>query len=88
MYEYSVPTASISDDDVALLNLCLDELRDHEISARMFISVRTVHRRLDRLMNLTGTRTRFGLGARATKLGWINPSAAPPMTSEPRQLAG
>jgi len=88
MYKTRAPLPGISDDDRALLLLCLDGLRDHEIGARMFISVRTVHRRLDRLMRLAGARTRFGLGARATKLGWIDPAAALPLADPPRSLAG
>ncbi|WP_238010152.1 hypothetical protein KZZ52_05450 [Dactylosporangium sp. AC04546] len=69
----------IEDLERTLLYLCLYDLRDHEIGERLFISVRTVQRRLERLMALAGAENRFTLGARATKLGWIDPGlpAAP-----------
>jgi len=79
---------AISDDDRALLYLCLDDLRDHEIGARLFISVRTVQRRLERLMTLAGARGRFGLGARAAKLGWIDPGPRLPLTDSSQRMAG
>lgn len=89
----------ISEEDKALLYFCMTNLRDLEIAARLFISVRTFHRRLDRLMTLAGARTRFGLGAHATKLGWIDPESAlhepsqtgfgmPPLTRTPDRPSG
>ncbi|WP_027345057.1 helix-turn-helix domain-containing protein [Hamadaea tsunoensis] len=65
----------IDDEERAMLYLFMCDLRDHEIASRLFISVRTVQRRLDRLMTIADAQTRFGLGARATKLGWIDPDS-------------
>jgi DNA-binding NarL/FixJ family response regulator len=68
-----VTNTLITDEERALLYLFLDDLRDHEIAARLYISVRTVQRRLERLMLVADAHTRFGLGAKATKMGWIDP---------------
>ena len=80
--------SNISEDERALLYLCMRDLRDHQIGARLFISVRTVQRRLERLMTLAEAESRFGLGARATRLGWIAPEPALTVVDASRRLAG
>lgn len=57
-------------DDV-LLSLLAAGFKDESIARHLHISPSTVTRRMARLMELTGTSTRFQLGMQATRRGWI-----------------
>lgn len=60
-----------SPDDLKLMSLMLAGLPDEAIARHLATSPRTITRRVRRLMDLTGTRTRFQLGCRVTQRGWI-----------------
>jgi len=57
-------------DDV-LLSLLAAGFKDESIARHLHISPSTVTRRMARLMELTGTSTRFQLGMQAVRRGWI-----------------
>lgn len=75
-----------SDNDISLLYLLMEDLRDQEIAARLFVSVRTLHRRLDTLMAKAGAPTRFALGAHAVSRGWIELPGCEASTEKPLTL--
>ncbi|PTA46516.1 helix-turn-helix domain-containing protein [Micromonospora sp. RP3T] len=58
-------------ETVLLLRLLAEGLSDQKVAARLGISPRTLHRRLHRLMAVTGTTTRFQLGLQVARLGWL-----------------
>ncbi len=60
-----------SPDDLKLLSLMLAGLPDEAIARHLATSPRTITRRVRRLMDMTGTRTRFQLGCRISQRGWI-----------------
>jgi DNA-binding MarR family transcriptional regulator/DNA-binding CsgD family transcriptional regulator len=62
---------SISPDDRNLLSLLVAGLTDEAAGARLGVSRRTVVRRVQRLMELTSSRSRLQLGWRARERGWI-----------------
>lgn len=57
-------------DDV-LLSLLAAGFKDESIARHLHISPSTVTRRMARLMEITGTSTRFQLGMQAVRRGWI-----------------
>jgi predicted transcriptional regulator len=61
----------IDDTDARLLALLLAGLTDHAIGSQLGVSLRTVQRRVHRLMDRTGATTRFQLGHEATRRGWL-----------------
>jgi predicted transcriptional regulator len=61
----------IDDTDARVLALLLAGLTDHAIGSQLGVSLRTVQRRVHRLMDRTGTTTRFQLGHEATRRGWL-----------------
>lgn len=68
-------------DDMVLLSLLRAGLTDEAIARQTGTSSRTVSRRIRRLMDLTGTESRFQLGVRAVERGWLDgraPQAAGP----------
>ncbi len=79
----SARAASAGDDDGPLLELLARGLKDEAIARYLGWSLRTVRRRVARLMEHLGARTRFQLGAEAVRLGRL-PSAGP--TAYPGQL--
>ncbi|MEV0646537.1 hypothetical protein AB0I28_14865 [Phytomonospora sp. NPDC050363] len=52
---------------------------DQQIAEQLYLGIRTVEREIGRLMELAGTRTRFSLGATASRLGWLH-SPTPAVT--------
>jgi DNA-binding MarR family transcriptional regulator/DNA-binding CsgD family transcriptional regulator len=63
--------ASISPDDRALMSMLVAGLTDDAAGARLGVSRRTVVRRVQRLMELTNSRSRLQLGWRARERGWL-----------------
>lgn len=59
------------DTDDVLLSLLAAGFKDESIARHLHISPSTVTRRMARLMELTGTSTRFQLGMQAVRRGWI-----------------
>jgi hypothetical protein len=57
--------------DVGMLRLMASGLKDDAVGRQLRISSRTVLRRMDRLMQQLGARTRFQAGVLAAKNGWI-----------------
>src|SRR5262249_47535953 len=54
-----------------LLSLLTAGLSDDAIARELGVSKRTVHRRISRLQELLGARTRFQLGVQASRRGWL-----------------
>jgi len=63
--------AEISADDHELLSLLVAGLTDEAAGARLGMSRRTVVRRVQHLMAVTGARSRLQLGWRARERGWL-----------------
>ncbi|MEV6329197.1 winged helix-turn-helix transcriptional regulator [Streptomyces sp. NPDC051909] len=59
--------------DRRILALLLAGLTDLTAATQLGLSPRTLHRRLRRLMDLAGVRTRMQLGAHAARNGWAEP---------------
>ena len=60
-----------ADFDDVLVALLAAGFKDESIARHLGISASTVTRRMSRLMDLTGTSTRFQLGMQAVRRGWI-----------------
>jgi predicted transcriptional regulator len=81
LWERSVPLPPAPDDESAqarngefddvLVALLAAGFKDESIARHLGISPSTVTRRMARLMELTGTSTRFQLGMQAVRKGWI-----------------
>lgn len=54
-----------------LMALLSAGLTDESIARELGVSERTVHRRVSRLQQLLGARTRFQLGVQASRRGWL-----------------
>jgi hypothetical protein len=54
-----------------LLRLMRTGAIDETIARELGVSIRTVHRRITRLQNLLGARSRFQLGVVACERGWV-----------------
>ncbi|MET8810358.1 winged helix-turn-helix transcriptional regulator, partial [Streptomyces sp. NPDC004546] len=63
--------ATVGGDDLELLTLMLAGLPDKALASQLGLSVRTVHRRIRRLMSLTGCTTRMQLGWYAARAGLL-----------------
>jgi DNA-binding CsgD family transcriptional regulator len=63
--------AEISADDHELLSLLVAGMTDEAAGARLGMSRRTVVRRVQHLMSVTGARSRLQLGWRARERGWL-----------------
>ena len=68
--DVAIEERSPETDDV-LLSLLAAGFKDESIARHLHISPSTVTRRMARLMELTGTSTRFQLGMQAVRRGWI-----------------
>jgi predicted transcriptional regulator len=81
LWERAVPVPAAAEDDPArdrgaefddvLVALLAAGFKDESIARHLGISASTVTRRMSRLMDLTGTSTRFQLGMQAVRRGWI-----------------
>ncbi|MBM7173866.1 helix-turn-helix transcriptional regulator, partial [Streptomyces sp. G44] len=65
--------------DLEILSLLLAGLTDASVAKQLDLGLRTVQRRVKRLMELTGVTTRLQLGWHAYERGWV---ARRPRTSE------
>jgi sugar-specific transcriptional regulator TrmB/DNA-binding CsgD family transcriptional regulator len=63
--------ATFSGEDLELLSLMLAGLPDKALASQLGLSVRTVHRRIRRLMSLAGCTTRMQLGWYAAEAGLL-----------------
>jgi sugar-specific transcriptional regulator TrmB len=61
----------VASEDATLLSLLLSGLSDEAIAYQLGLSVRTVQRRLRRLMVSAGAATRIQLGWQASQRGWL-----------------
>ncbi|MFI2432886.1 helix-turn-helix domain-containing protein [Streptomyces sp. NPDC018693] len=57
--------------DLEILSLLLAGLTDESVAKQLELGVRTVQRRVKRLMELTGVSTRLQLGWHARERGWV-----------------
>ncbi|SBT40170.1 helix-turn-helix domain-containing protein [Micromonospora auratinigra] len=64
----------LDDLDVRILSLLLAGLADPAVAELLRTSLRSVQRRVRRLMDLTGVRTRMELGFEAARRGWLDPN--------------
>ncbi|MEO3742243.1 helix-turn-helix domain-containing protein [Plantactinospora sp. B5E13] len=84
-WERAVPLDSgvgvdeLSDEDRQLLALLAAGVKDETISRQLGLSVRTMRRRVRRLLDLLGAQTRFQAGMEAIRRGWI-PGPGDPAT--------
>lgn len=58
--------------DLEVLSLLLAGLTDASVAKQLDLGLRTVQRRVKRLMELTGVSTRLQLGWHAYELGWVS----------------
>ncbi|MFI6950139.1 helix-turn-helix domain-containing protein [Streptomyces sp. NPDC050422] len=58
-------------------------LTDPTAATQLGLSPRTLHRRLRRLMDLAGVRTRMQLGGHAVRHGWVETRSARPAPTRP-----
>ncbi|GGX25156.1 hypothetical protein [Streptomyces chryseus] len=65
-----------TDLDRSILALLLAGVTDLTTTTQLGLSPRTLHRRLRRLMDIAGVRTRMQLGGHAVRHGWVEPHAA------------
>jgi DNA-binding CsgD family transcriptional regulator len=72
----------LTEEDLELLNLLLACANDCAIARRLNISVRTVRRRVARIMDILSVHSRFAAGAAAVSLGWVTYSPGWPHTPE------
>ncbi|MFJ8694985.1 hypothetical protein [Streptomyces roseolilacinus] len=63
---------AISEDDLKLLTLLVTYPSDDPIARHLDVSVRTVRRRIARIMELLGVQNRFAAGVAAAQLGWVS----------------
>lgn len=63
--------AAVSDEDRQLLALLAAGVKDDAISRQLGLSVRTMRRRIRRLLDLLDAQTRFQAGMEAARRGWI-----------------
>ncbi|GGP99509.1 hypothetical protein GCM10010249_17110 [Streptomyces roseolilacinus] len=70
----------ISEDDLKLLTLLVTYPSDDPIARHLDVSVRTVRRRIARIMEMLGVQNRFAAGVAAAQLGWVScaPTARQP----------
>lgn len=62
---------ALSAEDLELLRLLAAGLTDEVIARQMEVGVRTMHRRLQSLMERLGARTRFQAALQASRRGWL-----------------
>ncbi|MET0494551.1 MAG: helix-turn-helix domain-containing protein [Actinoplanes sp.] len=67
----TVTEPELQESEMLLLSLVVSGLPDKSIATHLGVSKRTVQRRLDRLMSLTGVDTRTGLAFQAARRGWL-----------------
>jgi sugar-specific transcriptional regulator TrmB/DNA-binding CsgD family transcriptional regulator len=70
--------AGVDDVDVQILTLLLTGLTDQAVAGHLKTSLRTVQRRVRRLMDLARVQTRMQLGYQAARLGWLPGGSAGP----------
>jgi DNA-binding CsgD family transcriptional regulator len=63
---------TFTERDRAVVQLLQSGMTDQAIARQLGVTERTVTRRVRRLMDLTGTETRFQLGWRAAQAGWLS----------------
>ncbi|GGJ33965.1 helix-turn-helix transcriptional regulator [Streptomyces brasiliensis] len=63
------------DTDLEVLSLLLAGLTDASVAKQLDLGLRTVQRRVKRLMDLTGVTTRLQLGWHAYERGWVSRDA-------------
>ncbi|MEU0369337.1 helix-turn-helix domain-containing protein [Streptomyces sp. NPDC006283] len=71
----AAPDGPLTASDRRLLSLLLSGCTDRSIASQWGVSMRTVQRRVQRLIALAGVQTRLQLGWQAARLGWIEPRA-------------
>ncbi|MFK4070761.1 helix-turn-helix domain-containing protein [Streptomyces sp. NPDC029674] len=71
--------------DLEILSLLLAGLTDASVAKQLELGLRTVQRRVKRLMELTGVTTRLQLGWHAYERDWVARRPRPPASGPPRQ---
>lgn len=86
LFPLDVPGDSMSPlsmDDAEIVTLLALGMQDQAIARQVGVTVRTVVRRVRRVMDLLDARTRFEAGAKALDRGWIKGSRDQPPDGEP-----
>ena len=68
-------TSPFTDDDLRLLSLLAAGVKDHTIATQLSIGLRTVERRVRRMMDELGAQTRFQAGIQAVRKGLLREDA-------------
>jgi hypothetical protein len=69
--ESECPAEPLSADDRRLLSMLVTGAKDEAIARELDIGVRTLGRRMQRLLQLLDAETRFQAGIQASRRGWI-----------------
>ncbi|GAA0388927.1 helix-turn-helix transcriptional regulator [Streptomyces luteireticuli] len=75
------PSAGPDATDLAVLSLLLSGLTDASVAKQLGLGLRTVQRRVKRLMELAGVTTRLQLGWTAAERGWTATAPGPAGTA-------
>ncbi|MBZ4317800.1 helix-turn-helix transcriptional regulator [Streptomyces huiliensis] len=76
------PVSDVPDaTDLAVLSLLLSGLTDASVAKQLGLGLRTVQRRVKRLMELAGVTTRLQLGWKAAERGWTTGGPLPRPTA-------
>lgn len=78
----------LSRDDEMLLALMAAGLKDEAIARQFGLGLRTVERRIRRIMNHLGAETRFQAGLQAALQGWAGPHPNGEVPPRPERAAG
>lgn len=60
-----------TDEELEVLALLLAGISDRRAASELGLSIRTVERRVRRLMDLSGVESRLQLGWHAARVGWL-----------------
>ncbi|MEU5399758.1 helix-turn-helix domain-containing protein [Streptomyces sp. NPDC005963] len=82
--EEGSPLDGLSHEDERLLALSASGLTDQAIARRLGVAQRTVERRMRRIMDMLGARTRFQAGLQAARRGVLSPERTGPGTCRRR----
>lgn len=64
-------TGEVNNEDLLMLQLLGEGLKDELVARRLGISVRTVRRKMGDVLHVLQAKSRFQAGAMATKRGWV-----------------
>lgn len=78
------PLAAPTEEELTIVRLLAEGLKDEVIARRLGLAKRTYSRRLDGVWAKLGASSRFQAGVLAVTRGWIGASADPPHATSER----